>query len=50
LGASKGGTDETHTPIHAPTTTAVGRRHAGALHNGDKMKIGKKHQTFEALG
>ena len=32
----------------APTTIAVGRRYTGALNDWGKVKIRKKHQTFEA--
>jgi len=35
---------------NAPTTIAVGRHCTGALNNWGKMKICKKHQTFEAIG
>lgn len=35
---------------NAATITAGGHRHTGALNNGDKMKICKKHQIFEAFG
>jgi len=36
---------------NAPATTAIGHRHhhTGALNNGGKMKICKKHQTFEVI-
>jgi len=34
---------------NAPATTSVGYRHTGALNNCGKMKICKKHQTFEAI-
>jgi len=34
----------------APTTIAIDRRHIGALNNWGKIKICKKHQTFEAIG
>jgi len=36
---------------NAPATTAIGRRHrhTSELNNGGKMKISKKHQTFEII-
>jgi len=35
----------------APATAAISHRHrrTGALNNGGKMKICKKHQTFEVI-
>jgi len=34
---------------NAPETTAVGHHHTGALNSGEKVKICKKHQTFEVI-
>ena len=47
LVANKGNTDKTNTSIHAPTPTAIGCHHTGALNNGGKMKICKMRKTFE---
>ena len=35
---------------NAPTITAVSHCHTRTLNNGEKMKICKKHQSFEVIG
>jgi len=36
--------------VNAPATAAIGHRHTGALNCEEKIKICKKHETFEAIG